>query len=546
METSKELAKKIRGKLKKEFPNIPARHFSIRTDYDSVKITWKDYPTREQVAKIALVYHGKTFDGMRDEMDYHGYIDPDTGERVDSYNSIRLDFDISDEREDLLLTKLTPDEVIDPVTKQPYERYSYRLREKLYKINGQYSPTGELLPEYVELELDDEDIWKMIRIVALESIDIVKSPVPEVYIKHEYPQVGVTNYIVWGDLRNQVLDEITSYLSEKVFEDLKLSNRKTNTPASIIEKCRKYAYSITHPQRYSIEVPSIKNIILSYESFVTEYINKKFEEYRISRGYSEKQLKDATDEFFSDKDYTGLTEYILILFNNQTANSFNTIQSALDFPIKELLERIEFFIEPEIEPEEDSNIQVTEDAIEEDTVEEDSERMQRLREEHELEVSSSEPVEDVLSLNKPKELSMNEEIENILRREYFYLLKNQDLYTRVNRILSKRVAISQNATATILETYKRSPYYKNYMNVPFLLSSVQNKMFFLTLPHAFFVFHHSKGKNNVVEVYNLRKHTIKECQENYKGLSRNIGRALMISEKLYLTGVLVENLSLRG
>lgn len=60
------VAANLRIELKATFPGIK---FSIRSDYNSVRLAWTDGPTTEQVKAITGKYEGGHFDGMDDS--YH-------------------------------------------------------------------------------------------------------------------------------------------------------------------------------------------------------------------------------------------------------------------------------------------------------------------------------------------------------------------------------------------------------------------------------------------------------------------------------------------
>ena len=64
-------AKNLRTELKRAFPSVA---FSVRTSRysggDSIRISWTDGPTREQVECIANKYAGGHFDGMTDSYEY--------------------------------------------------------------------------------------------------------------------------------------------------------------------------------------------------------------------------------------------------------------------------------------------------------------------------------------------------------------------------------------------------------------------------------------------------------------------------------------------
>lgn len=68
-------AKMLRRALKSEFPGVK---FSVRTSKyaggASIDIRWTDGPTEAQVKRIADLYQGATFDGMRDLKEYRSTV----------------------------------------------------------------------------------------------------------------------------------------------------------------------------------------------------------------------------------------------------------------------------------------------------------------------------------------------------------------------------------------------------------------------------------------------------------------------------------------
>lgn len=66
---SKEVAKYIRNDLKKNFPGVK---FSVKSDYNSVRVSWTDGPAAKQVDAIIKKYAGGSFDSMID-LSYNHY-----------------------------------------------------------------------------------------------------------------------------------------------------------------------------------------------------------------------------------------------------------------------------------------------------------------------------------------------------------------------------------------------------------------------------------------------------------------------------------------
>ena len=63
-------ARMIRIALKREFPKLPARFFSVRSDHNSIRVSWTDGPTAAEVDAIVKRFAGASFDGMTDSTNY--------------------------------------------------------------------------------------------------------------------------------------------------------------------------------------------------------------------------------------------------------------------------------------------------------------------------------------------------------------------------------------------------------------------------------------------------------------------------------------------
>lgn len=70
IESATETAKKVRQALKEAFPDLPVKHFSVKSKSysggSSLSVTWEDYPHTEEVKKITSHFEGASFDGMQD------------------------------------------------------------------------------------------------------------------------------------------------------------------------------------------------------------------------------------------------------------------------------------------------------------------------------------------------------------------------------------------------------------------------------------------------------------------------------------------------
>lgn len=187
-ERPKDTAKKIRAKLKKEFPDCPARHFSVRVDnYSTIYVIWQDYPSKEEVDEILRHYKGKSFDGMTDSVIESGYTDPDTGEHVQGYAYILSSFSLTPERTSLLTAQL----------KQEYLGFdSYSPEEQislLYRNTGKYRLDGKLKEEYREKPITPELSDSIIDEVVDTYYSHVNLEIPEIYLKDYVPEVKIVN-----------------------------------------------------------------------------------------------------------------------------------------------------------------------------------------------------------------------------------------------------------------------------------------------------------------------------------------------------------------
>lgn len=74
-ETAAETAKKIRSKLKAEFPGVK---FSVKSETyamgSAVRVSWTDGPEREVVHAVTRKFESSSFDGMTDSSTTHGYL----------------------------------------------------------------------------------------------------------------------------------------------------------------------------------------------------------------------------------------------------------------------------------------------------------------------------------------------------------------------------------------------------------------------------------------------------------------------------------------
>lgn len=109
-----EVAKLVRKDLRATFGK--GVKFSVRTDKyaggSSIRVSWTDGPTENEVESLIGHYKGATFDGMTDMKDYHDtLVVGENGPEVVSYGNdfIFTSRTLSDEGVDRIITKIAED-----------------------------------------------------------------------------------------------------------------------------------------------------------------------------------------------------------------------------------------------------------------------------------------------------------------------------------------------------------------------------------------------------------------------------------------------------
>lgn len=155
-ETSTETAKKIRARLKKEYPDLPKSHFKVKTkNYSggsSITVSWVDYPIEKEVSEVIDQYKSTTFDGMQDLAEHHGYIDPEDGLLYSGADYIFANFSLSDARYDKLV------EIINEKYPEGFDPNDYWLSNKrLHEVNKTLDYHMKTKPEYESLKESVEE-----------------------------------------------------------------------------------------------------------------------------------------------------------------------------------------------------------------------------------------------------------------------------------------------------------------------------------------------------------------------------------------------------
>lgn len=149
-EDAKDTARKIRKALKKRFPELPARHFSVRSDVysggSSISVSWEDYPNEGDVSKIINKYQSASFDGMIDLETVHGYVDPEDGLTYSGAKYIFAKRNVSNERQEKVLDYL--ESKYEDFNRDHW--YSHDWTRKYNDALDYFDINNEMLPEYDE------------------------------------------------------------------------------------------------------------------------------------------------------------------------------------------------------------------------------------------------------------------------------------------------------------------------------------------------------------------------------------------------------------
>ncbi|PGT89967.1 LPD29 domain-containing protein [Bacillus thuringiensis] len=130
-ESKSATAKKIRQALKKAFPEVSARHFSVRCGSggsDTVRISWTGNPEKKLVDAVVNKFSSASFDGMQDLETVHGYIWEEDGLKYSGAKYIFTDHTKAEEVEE--------EEVTQEVFEEAVEKASVEEEITLYNQEG--------------------------------------------------------------------------------------------------------------------------------------------------------------------------------------------------------------------------------------------------------------------------------------------------------------------------------------------------------------------------------------------------------------------------
>lgn len=155
-EDSTVTARKIRARLKKEYPKLPKNHFKVTTSRysggSSINVSWEDFPMYAEVDKIVNEYKSASFDGMVDLETRHGYIDPEDGLLYSGAGYVFANYRMSTERRNKII------EVINDTYEEGYDENNYsQTQSQMDTVNKMLDMNNELKDEYKKFEESPED-----------------------------------------------------------------------------------------------------------------------------------------------------------------------------------------------------------------------------------------------------------------------------------------------------------------------------------------------------------------------------------------------------
>lgn len=291
-ESTKDTAKKIRTKLKKEFAHLglKANHFSVKSNkYSSIDISWEDYPVKEDVEKIVYQYKGKYFDGMIDLEENTGYTDPDTGEHVDGFSYIYASYHMSEKRRKLIENNLRKEF-------PSFDSYDASEREHLIRKNNvKYDIDGFIKPEYEIKELSEDFLNETLDKILNDNLKNIKLSIPDQYFNEVHPTISIKNRkIFFGSDENLVKQQIKEYILRDVnTEYIKTENDYISAVKSRIDNI------------HYKDIPYFEELHDNYIKYLDDIATKNIAKYMDTRNVTDvfqiyKTMYDSIYDNFGD------------------------------------------------------------------------------------------------------------------------------------------------------------------------------------------------------------------------------------------------------
>jgi len=289
-ERAADTAKKIRRALKQAFPELPARHFKVRsstyTGGSSIDVRWTDFPVKEEVESIIQRYKSANFDGMQDLETTHGYIDPEDGKRYIGAKYIFAHYDISDERKEKIIEYM----------EDKYEDFD---RSQLYNMQWTrtYNETAGFFDVNNNLHpMHDRELFNMDKVPMQEDTKDY-TPVAIRAIEEAIEKTDLFLYGMWP-LEASMIGDIKKYKASDVITNVLKSVEETVlndvlTDENIERVKRHYYYSDTQHE-FDEQLPGIvrQDVITSMQTRVSKSLEKKIkDEYKAVWGEIYKEFR---------------------------------------------------------------------------------------------------------------------------------------------------------------------------------------------------------------------------------------------------------------
>lgn len=339
-ESTKDTAKKIRAKLKKEFAHLglKANHFSVKSNkYNSIDVSWEDYPMQEDVEKIVLQYKGKYFDGSIDLEENTGYTDPDTGEHIDGFSYITTSYHMSEKRRKIIENNLRK-EISN------FDSYDAFERAKLIRKNNmKYDMDGVIRPEYEIKKLSEDFLNDTLDKLINENLKNIKLDIPYQYFTEVNPIISIKNRkIFFGSDENLVKQQIKEYILRDV------NTEYIRTEHDYITAVKSRICNIHYK-----DIPYFEELHDNYIKYLNDIAIKNIEKYMDTRNVTDVSLIYKT---MDNSIYDNFGDFIAIKIFSYVG-AFKDWNGLLGYGITELYKYLDENLDLEdLSPQSDKNI----------------------------------------------------------------------------------------------------------------------------------------------------------------------------------------------
>lgn len=482
-EEAKDTAKKIRKRLKGEFPDLPKTHFKVKTSTysggSSVTVYWDDYPLEDDVKAVIDVYNSASFDGMQDLETVHGYIDPEDGENYSGAKYIFTRREVSAAR-----TEKIKEAMKDIYDEEYYEEYKNDYHT-VKKVDAMLGSDNQVLPKY------RTDLFDAEKVIEETDINDLVEEYLDNFPYHEMSRVGTAYDLecVLGDENPKnkntytlhdkfgVRSYLKSELSKVTRKDVEKAVKLSRTQAEYDENKDYIFYEPMNNARYRLRIIVADAVKEYYIELVKNNYKKLLQQNKNYEGLLEKYKKHCHLYELSQTEESTTRKIMGYAFDADVigSNGLETLELFAEKRYKQFLEQAKRIDPDNVSP-------------------------------------------DVKAVNIMVKLfdEMNEEKKNKIKR---IMAKNDNEMVRLINSSNNRLKHGNN---TILK---------------YLEPKVSNGLVFYQSAFAMFVYNPKDKK--FTPVYRYGTDTIEMCVGNAKkvALKYNLDRqAVTIASKLYLRG----------